>query len=128
MRKKGLASQPRILRNIRSQEPVDAADFETYAFPPDFLQAHLRCRPIGNGLMSDSGSSSARPEPGRIARSSKASEQTGWSHWLPGLRALRAYEAAWLPHDVVAGLVLTTMPVPVGIGYAVASSLSISCS
>jgi high affinity sulfate transporter 1 len=36
---------------------------------------------------------------------------------------LRRYEAAWLPHDVMAGLVLTTMLVPVGIAYAVASGL-----
>ena len=49
--------------------------------------------------------------------------QTGWSRWLPGLRTLRAYEAAWLRHDIVAGLVLTTMLVPVGIAYAVASGV-----
>lgn len=44
-------------------------------------------------------------------------------HWLPGLQVLRRYEAAWLRHDIVAGLVLTTMLVPVGIAYAVASGL-----
>jgi hypothetical protein len=33
------------------------------------------------------------------------------------------YEAAWLPNDVMAGLVLTTMLVPVGIAYAVASGV-----
>ncbi|CRI67599.1 conserved membrane hypothetical protein [Thiocapsa sp. KS1] len=43
--------------------------------------------------------------------------------WLPGLRTLRRYEVAWLRHDIVAGLVLTTMLVPVGIAYAVASGL-----
>ena len=36
---------------------------------------------------------------------------------------LRRYEAAWLPHDLMAGLVLTTMLVPVGIAYAVASGV-----
>ncbi len=36
---------------------------------------------------------------------------------------MRRYEAAWLRHDIVAGLVLTTMLVPVGIAYAVASGL-----
>src|SRR6202035_290613 len=46
-----------------------------------------------------------------------------WTHWLPGIETLRRYEAAWLPHDIVAGLVLTTMLVPVGIAYAVASGL-----
>jgi high affinity sulfate transporter 1 len=37
--------------------------------------------------------------------------------------ALRHYQAAWLPHDLVAGLVLTTMLVPVGIAYATASGV-----
>jgi high affinity sulfate transporter 1 len=43
--------------------------------------------------------------------------------WLPGLHTLRHYDSAWLRHDIVAGLVLTTMLVPVGIAYAVASGL-----
>jgi high affinity sulfate transporter 1 len=36
---------------------------------------------------------------------------------------LGRYEPAWLRHDVTAGLVLTTMLVPVGIAYAVASGV-----
>jgi high affinity sulfate transporter 1 len=43
--------------------------------------------------------------------------------WLPGLQTMRSYESAWLRHDIVAGLVLTTMLVPVGIAYAVASGV-----
>ncbi|MDO9192248.1 MAG: SulP family inorganic anion transporter, partial [Undibacterium sp.] len=43
--------------------------------------------------------------------------------WLPGLVTLRHYQLAWLPHDIAAGLVLTTVLVPVGIAYAVASGL-----
>src|SRR5256885_8684720 len=46
-----------------------------------------------------------------------------WMHWPPGLETLRRYDAAWLPHDIFAGLVLATMLVPVGIAYAVASGL-----
>src|ERR1700756_4043844 len=46
-----------------------------------------------------------------------------WTHWLPGIETLRRYEAAWLPHDIFAGLVLATMRVPFGIAYAVASGL-----
>jgi high affinity sulfate transporter 1 len=42
---------------------------------------------------------------------------------MPGLQTLRSYEAAWLRHDLVAGLVLAAMLVPVGIAYAVASGL-----
>ena len=43
--------------------------------------------------------------------------------WIPGLQLLRRYEAAWLRHDLVAGIVLTTMLVPAGIAYAVASGV-----
>jgi high affinity sulfate transporter 1 len=42
---------------------------------------------------------------------------------LPGLRVLSGYKAAWFLHDVVAGLVLATMLIPVGIAYAIASGL-----
>ena len=42
---------------------------------------------------------------------------------MPGLPILRQYQAGWLAHDIVAGIVLTTMLVPVGIAYAVASGL-----
>lgn len=73
--------------------------------------------------MSDSVSSSPLPEPGRIAYQAKSADQTGWGRWLPGLRTLRGYQMGWLRHDIVAGLVLTTMLVPVGIAYAVASGV-----
>jgi high affinity sulfate transporter 1 len=43
--------------------------------------------------------------------------------WLPGLTVLREYQAAWLRDDLVAGLVITTMLVPVGIAYAEASGV-----
>ena len=43
--------------------------------------------------------------------------------WMPGLAVLRRYETAQLPHDLMAGLVLTAMLVPVGIAYAVASGV-----
>jgi high affinity sulfate transporter 1 len=46
-----------------------------------------------------------------------------WGRWLPGLQIVSRYEASWLPHDLMAGLVLTTMLVPVGIAYAVASGV-----
>src|SRR3569832_3000083 len=50
-------------------------------------------------------------------------EQTGLMRWIPGLHTLRHYKASWLRHDIVAGLVMTTMLVPVGIAYAEASGL-----
>ena len=47
----------------------------------------------------------------------------GLSRWIPALPALRSYQPAWLPKDIVAGLVLTAILVPVGMGYAEASGL-----
>src|SRR3954469_19939907 len=43
--------------------------------------------------------------------------------WVPGLQILREYRTAWLGNDIVAGIVLSTMLVPVGIAYAVASGV-----
>ena len=42
---------------------------------------------------------------------------------LPGLEVLRTYRRAWLPNDIGAGLVLTAVLVPVGMGYAEAAGL-----
>ena len=60
--------------------------------------------------------------PGRIVRPMQTN-RTGWMRWVPGLRTLRQYQSSWLRHDIVAGLVMTTMLVPVGIAYAEASGL-----
>jgi high affinity sulfate transporter 1 len=46
-----------------------------------------------------------------------------WKHWLPGLQILSEYKAAWFAGDLMAGLVLATMLVPVGIAYALASGV-----
>src|SRR5262245_21240480 len=46
-----------------------------------------------------------------------------WTRWLPGLQILREYQAAWFARDLMAGLVLTAMLVPVGIAYALASGV-----
>src|SRR3954470_11865451 len=43
--------------------------------------------------------------------------------YLPGLKVLREYQLGWLRNDIVAGIVLSTMLVPVGIAYAVASGV-----
>ena len=51
----------------------------------------------------------------------------GLARWLPGLDVARRYEFEWLRHDVVAGLVLATILVPVGIAYAAASGLPGIC-
>ena len=54
---------------------------------------------------------------------SSAAKETSRLRWFPGLALLRSYESAWLTHDLVAGIVLTTMLAPVGIAYAVASGV-----
>src|SRR3954447_7286874 len=61
--------------------------------------------------------------PDRSDSTRAIADRAGWQRWLPGLATLRRYEAAWLRHDLVAGLVLATMLVPVGIAYAVASGV-----
>ena len=53
--------------------------------------------------------------------------RAGWLRWLPGLEILSRYESSWLRHDLAAGLVLTSMLVPVGIAYAQASGLPGIC-
>src|ERR1700740_675064 len=45
------------------------------------------------------------------------------TRWLPGWRTLRDYDLTWLRHDIVAGLVLTTMLVAVGLAHAEAPGL-----
>jgi len=63
------------------------------------------------------------PTAGRIASLEGRQATTGWLRWFPGLVTLRRYDPAWLRHDLVAGLVMTTMLVPVGIAYAEASGV-----
>src|SRR5258707_5492978 len=60
---------------------------------------------------------------GATDRRAMPANQTGWTRWLPGLNTLRKYESSWLRHDLVAGLVVTTTLVPVGIAYAQASGV-----
>jgi MFS superfamily sulfate permease-like transporter len=49
--------------------------------------------------------------------------QNHFARWPPGFQVLRQSKADWLFHDFVAGIVLTTMLVPVGIAYAAASGI-----
>jgi MFS superfamily sulfate permease-like transporter len=42
---------------------------------------------------------------------------------VPGLRTRREYRRSWLGSDLMAGLVLTALLVPVGMGYAQAAGL-----
>ncbi len=47
----------------------------------------------------------------------------GLTSWLPGLGVLRGYRRSWLANDLVAGIVLSALLVPAGMGYATAAGL-----
>ncbi len=66
---------------------------------------------------------SAPPQPGRIIRQASLAEQGGFWKWTPGLTILRGYSLKWLRSDITAGVVLTAVLVPVGMGYAEAAGL-----
>ena len=68
-----------------------------------------------------------QPQPGAGHRPQLPAMPRGWARWLPGLQIMRAYQIGWLRHDVMAGLALTAVLVPVGIAYAVASGLPAIC-
>ncbi|MDR5796298.1 sulfate permease [Caballeronia sp. LZ008] len=51
----------------------------------------------------------------------------GWSRHVPLIALLRDYRVGWLKNDIIAGLVLTTMLVPVGVAYAQASGVPGVC-
>ena len=59
--------------------------------------------------------------------SATAVENARWLRWLPGWQVLCGYQRSWLRQDVVAGLVLTSMLLPVGLAYAQASGLPGIC-
>ena len=49
--------------------------------------------------------------------------RAGVRSWLPGLDVVARYERRWLRDDLVAGIVLTALLIPAGIGYAQVSGL-----
>jgi high affinity sulfate transporter 1 len=66
---------------------------------------------MGEGVVEGGAGSGADPLLDRLARA------------LPGVAAARRYRRDWLRHDLVAGLVLTTILIPAGMGYAEAIGL-----
>lgn len=55
----------------------------------------------------------------------RAARPSGLCRWLPILVLVRTYQRSWLVKDLVAGLVLTAILVPVGMGYAEAAGLPV---
>src|SRR6185436_2630133 len=103
-------AQPHSLQGGAAREGQAAAAAEARRLPGSRVPVQVRGRSL---LNRETGSAAALEKPGG----------SRWKRWLPGLQVLGRYEAAWLPHDLMAGLVLTTMLVPVGIAYAVASGV-----
>src|SRR5262245_2756352 len=81
------------------------------------MEAARRSRPAGRGRGSERRARRMGEE--RAAASVDATVRS----WLPGLRLLRSYRRAWLPHDAAAGLTLAALLVPTGMAYAEASGL-----
>ena len=63
------------------------------------------------------------PTPAAHPRLNRSPPSLGWRRWFPGLAGLSHYRLAWLRHDLVAGLALSAVLLPVGIAYAVASGV-----
>ena len=53
----------------------------------------------------------------------RVAQPRGLGRWVPALAVVRTYQPSWLSTDIVAGLVLTAILVPVGMGYAEAAGL-----
>ena len=53
-----------------------------------------------------------------VAQTATPSRRAQLEKWMPGLRAARSYQRAWLTRDLIAGLVLCTLLVPQGMAYA----------
>ena len=77
----------------------------------------------GSALASPSIPDSSQAESQQLLRVGPPADQRGIWRWLPGLYTLRHYRPEWLPRDLVAGLVLTAVLVPVGMAYSQAAGL-----
>ena len=53
----------------------------------------------------------------------REAQARGLSRWIPGIMLMRTYQHPWLAKDFAAGLVLTAILIPVGMGYAEAAGL-----
>ncbi len=67
--------------------------------------------------------STNQAESQQLLRAGRPADQRGLLRWLPGLYTLRHYQPRWLLSDIVAGLILTAVLVPVGMAYAEAAGL-----
>jgi high affinity sulfate transporter 1 len=82
----------------------------------------------GKGRLSGSAVGVLRPipsdthDPGPMVPPNRA-EIGRLAAWVPGLQLLHTYRLPWLRHDLMAGLTLSAVLVPAGMGYAQAAGL-----
>ncbi len=67
--------------------------------------------------MGEAAAKDPSPQRGQVLRPVDP-DATGWLRWLPGVRMLRSYRPAWLPQDLMAGIVLAAMLIPGGLANA----------
>ena len=57
-----------------------------------------------------------------MSNQSVTSQRPSWvvslEKWVPGIRAIRTYDRAWLAKDLIAGIILCALLVPQGMAYA----------
>jgi high affinity sulfate transporter 1 len=75
---------------------------------------------VRSGGVTPAGSAPAAAPTALPALPPAASRLEGW---VPGVHVARNYRRAWLPQDLAAGLALTALLIPVGMGYAQAAGL-----
>jgi len=66
-------------------------------------------------VTSETAAPSETPSANPFAR---VARPRGLDRWIPALPALKTYQRSWLTKDLTAGLVLTAILIPVGMGYA----------
>src|SRR5512136_3185240 len=76
-------------------------------------------------MTSETATSSQTPPVNHHAANpfARVARPSGLNRWIPALPALKTYQPSWLTKDLSAGLVLTAILVPVGMGYAEAAGL-----
>lgn len=73
--------------------------------------------------MTSTPTPTARPKEGEANPFARLTRPLGLRRWLPIILLVQTYQRGWLLKDLIAGLALTAVLVPVGMGYAEASGL-----
>jgi len=83
----------------------------------------LKIPTIRGSLMTSTPIPTARPKEAEANPFARVARPLGLHRWLPIILLLQTYQRGWLLKDLIAGLALTAVLVPVGMGYAEASGL-----